>query len=139
MVEDKLSNELDLTVFLSKIRDSYDLFKNVLSDHEMQYLKFNRDRIISYASDESEDKDQDTDITPLRQELRASIIKGLNIDKQYKSGLLILNSRNNAQHLWNPPLPQKEQMQSGSIKESFSHFTSQNIEPGIGFSELELR
>ena len=81
MVEDKLSNELDLTVFLSKIRDSYDLFKNLLSDHEMQYLKFNRDRIISYASDESEDKDQDTDITPLRQELRASIIKGLNIDK----------------------------------------------------------
>ena len=103
-VEDKLSDELDLSRILKKIRNSYDLLRHVLSDYELNYLKFNKDRILNFTSDESEkEEEQDPTITPLRVELRASIIKGMDIDQEYKRDLLILNRKNDANHFWNPP------------------------------------
>ena len=45
-IEDRLNNELDLKNILSKIRDSYDVIKNLQKKKEQQLLKYNKGRVI---------------------------------------------------------------------------------------------
>ena len=47
--EEKLSDELEVTNLLQKVRDSYSILRNLHSTIDRELLSFNRDRVISLS------------------------------------------------------------------------------------------
>ena len=55
--EEKFTDEMEVTALLKKIRDSYDMLKNLHDPKYRSYLKYSKDRVIKLDSDESSDSD----------------------------------------------------------------------------------
>lgn len=45
-VDEKFSQEMEVTMLLKKVRDSYDLLKNAQKKQYRKYLKYNKKRVI---------------------------------------------------------------------------------------------
>lgn len=61
IAEDKFSNELDIAKLLSKLRDSYDLTKNMVKKEYRSLLAYQRGRIID--PDQSENSESSPDVS----------------------------------------------------------------------------
>ena len=61
--EDKFTDELELTNLLTKIRDSYDMIKNLRTEEQKELLKYNEERVIDIEDlkDTEEEESQETE------------------------------------------------------------------------------
>jgi 1-acyl-sn-glycerol-3-phosphate acyltransferase len=96
--EEKFSQELDIELLLMKLRDSYDLTKNMINKEYRNLLAYSKTRIIDpesssstgsssdvTSSSESEDKDENSKKkTGFKQEVKLAVVRGIKLKKDKK-------------------------------------------------------
>ena len=79
-----------MNVLLSKIRDSYDLLKNMNNKTQREFLKFGKDRVIDPKVDSSSSSGSSSDLSSssdekdkhlnISDQLKISILRGMSLD-----------------------------------------------------------
>lgn len=92
MASDKFSNELDIEKLLMKLRDSYDLTKNMVKKDYRELLAYQRGRVIDPSeSDEESNEEQvagaDQELQAVNEFMKLAVVKGMVVDKTLKSKL----------------------------------------------------
>ena len=101
--ESKFNNELELNKILKKVRDSYDMTKNMVSKPTRKMLNYNKRRVIDLDEKSSSSSTSSDNVSSTSEEeeenllghsnlniyqfLQLSVIRGMKIDPDQKSKL----------------------------------------------------